>query len=250
MMFFWPRPKRIKQLEKEIAERKQAVEKLQIYQQQIRQLVNELVLADERERRRIAVFLCDDLAQNFASLKMSLDALDQSALSAEQASTLEEALRRVEKMIQDVRSLALDLSPAILYEIGLEPALEWLTEKIQADHGIAASFEDDSQDKPLAESIRLGLFRVVRELLANAAKHSRAQHVKVSTRKDGSNIQIQVEDDGVGFDLAAAQARRDAKFGFGLLLVKELLRHLGGSLQIDSKPGRGTRVALVAPLRD
>ena len=249
MMFFRRRPKRIERLEKEISERKHAEEKLQTYQQQLRGLIGKLVLAEEQERRRIAVFLCNGFGQELVSLKMSLDALRQSAHSAELASTLERILKSIEKMIQDVRSLAVDLSPHILYELGLEPALEWLTEKTQAEQDIAATFEDDAQDKPLDEGVRLGLFRAVRELLANVAKHAQAQHVKVSTRKDGSNIWIEVEDDGVGFDVAEVQARRGPKVGFGLLLFCELLSHFGGSLQIDSKLGRGTRITVVAPLK-
>ena len=138
------------------------------------------------------MFLSDDLCQNLASLKMSLDALRQSARSAELASTLEKARKFIGKMIESVRSLGLELSPAILYEIGLEPAVKWLTKKTQAEHGIAVTFDDDGQDKPLDESVHLGLFRVIRELLANAAKHAQAKHVKVSTYKDGSNIQIQM----------------------------------------------------------
>ena len=228
---------------------KHAKQKLRAFQLQLRQLIGKLVLNEEQERRRIAVFLCDDLAQNLASLKMSLDGLDQSALSPEQASTLEEGLKSIGKMIETVRMFAFDLSPSILYEIGLEPAVQWLTEKTQAEHGIGTSFEADGQAKPLNEDVRLGLFRVVRELLANAARHSRAQSIKVSIHKDGSNIRIEVEDDGVGFDVTEVRARREGKIGFGLLLVKELLRHLGGSLQIDSKPSRGTRVAVLGPLK-
>ena len=249
MMFFCRRPKRIERLKQEIAKRKHAEEELQTYQQQVRRLIGRQVLAEEQERRRIAVFLTNGFGQELASLKMSLDALRQSARSAELASSLEKILKSIEKMIQDVRSLAFDLSPAILYELGLEPAVEWLSEKTQADHGIATTFEDTGQDKPLDENVRLCLFWVVRELLANVTKHARAQHLKVSTCKDGSNIRIEVEDDGVGFDVAKVQARRDPKIGFGLLLLSELLEHFGGSIQTDSELGRGTRVILLAPLR-
>lgn len=216
---------------------------------QLRRLIGKQALAEEHERRRIALFLSDDLAQILASLHMSLGALEQSALPAEQARALAEALKSIEEMIETVRTFAFDLSPPILYEIGLEPAVQWLAEKTQAEHGIGTSFEADGQDKPLNEDVRLGLFRVVRELLANAARHSRAQSIKVSIHKDGSNIRIEVEDDGVGFDVTEVRARREGKIGFGLLLVKELLRHLGGSLQIDSKPSRGTRVAVLGPLK-
>lgn len=248
-MFSGPRPEQIERLKKKIAEHKLAQEKLRTYQQQLRRLIGELVLAEERERRRIAVFLCNGFCQDMASLRMGLETLRQSARSAELAGTLEEMLESTKKMIQDVRSLAFDLSPPILYELGLEPTIKWLVEKAQAQQDITATFQDDAQDKPLDEAVRLGLFRVIRELLANVAKHARAQHIKVSARKDGSDIRIQVEDDGTGFDLAEVQARRDSKVGFGLLLLSELLDHFGGSIRIDSKPGRGTRVTLVAPLK-
>ena len=249
MMFFCRRPKRIERLKKEITEQKQAIEELQTYQQQVRRLIGRLVLAEEQERRRIAVFLTNGFGQELASLKMSLDALRQSARSAELASSFEEILKSILKMIQDIRSLAFDLSPAILYELGLEPAVEWLVEKTQAEQDIAAIFEDDGQDKSLEDEVRVSLFRAVRELLANVTKHAGAQNLRVYIRKDGPNIRVEVEDDGVGFDVAEVQARRDPKVGFGLLLLRELLAAFGGILQVNSQPGRGTRVTLRAPLR-
>ena len=82
------------------------------------------------------------------------------------------------------------------------------------------------------------------------AKHAQAQNVKVCTRREGSNILVEVEDDGIGFDAGAVRGRKDLKAGFGLFNVRERLDYFGGSFELDSEPGRGTRVTLLAPLQD
>ena len=110
-------------------------------------------------------------------------------------------------------------------------------------------FEDDGQDKPLEEDLRISMFRAVRELLVNVAKHARAKNIEVTTRKDGPNIRVQVKDDGVGFDHLEVHSRRDLSGGFGLFDIRERLRYLGGNFQLESEPGQGTRATLSAPLK-
>jgi signal transduction histidine kinase len=127
--------------------------------------------------------------------------------------------------------------------------VEWLTEQTQKQHGILPEFRDDRQPKPLDEDIQVLLFQAVRELLVNVAKHAQAQSVKVTIRRDGSDIQIIVEDDGVGFDAFPIGSHWSEIKGFGLFSIRERLDHFGGQLKIKSEPGHGTRVTLVAPLK-
>ncbi|NIA06720.1 MAG: PAS domain S-box protein [Actinobacteria bacterium] len=228
---------------------KRAEQRLQNDQRQLRGLASELALSEERQRRRIATGLHDVIGQDLALLKMRLEEVKRSTCSAELGTTLTEILQTLERTIQSTRSLLFDLSPPVLYELGLEPAVEWLTEKTQIDHGIKTVFEDDCQSKPLEHDVRIGLFQSVRELLVNITKHAQAKNIRVSTRRVGPNIEVQVRDDGLGFDVTQVQARRDLRAGgFGLFKIRERLDYFGGTFQIDSEPGRGTHATLLAPL--
>ncbi|MCX5719401.1 MAG: ATP-binding protein [Nitrospirae bacterium] len=143
-----------------------------------------------------------------------------------------------------------ELSPPILYELGIEAAVEWLAEQIKEQHNIMVEFEDDNQSKPLDDDIRVLLFQAVRELLVNVVKHSQAHKAKVSVQKDGGNIRIHVEDNGIGFDSSKIYSYSDRTRGFGLFSIRERLDYLGGYFTIASEPGYGTRVTLGAPLKN
>ena len=234
----------------DITERKQAEEKLLDYQEQLKQLASQLTLAEESERHRIATELHATIGQSLVVSKLQLDTLRASAPSAEIAKKLGEVCETLNETIQGMRSLTFDLSSPILYELGFEKAVaEWLIERIQQKHDIATEFEDDGQPKPLDEDIRVFLFRDVRELLLNVIKHARAKKVKVSVRRVGRQIHVGVEDDGWGFDPAKVRATAVRKGGFGLFSIRERLEQIGGELEIDSAPGHGTKVTLVAPLK-
>lgn len=150
----------------------------------------------------------------------------------------------VEQAIKYTRSLTSELSPPILYELGLEAALEWLGEHMQAEHGFAVKFESDNKPMTADEEAGIFLFTAVRELLVNIAKHAQAEHVHLSVRKDRDNIVVEVEDDGKGFSIAGHEGRLG---GFGLFSIKERLQYLGGHMEISSSPGKGTLIVLSAP---
>ncbi len=238
------------QLRAEDTERKRAEERLIDYQSQLKSLASQLTLAEEHERHRIATELHDQIGQLLIISKLNLDTVRNSGSAADIAKALNEADRNIEQIIQNLRSLTFELSSPLLYELGLEKAVaEWLTEKIRKKHRINTEFEDDGQHKPLDDDIRTLLFRDVRELLTNVVKHAQAKWVKVSIRKVESRIHISVKDDGWGFDpeKIAATAIKTGKFGF--FSIRERLKQLGGSIEIESAPGYGTRIMLCAPLK-
>ncbi|MEN6483796.1 MAG: PAS domain S-box protein [Syntrophobacteraceae bacterium] len=233
---------------RDLTEHKRAQEQLMIYQEQLRSLASQLALVEERERRRIAVDLHDRVGQALAMSKIRLGVLKESASTDEQASSIEEVRKMIEQAIQDTRSLIFKISSPILYELGFEAALEWLAEQLQKEHGIEASFLDDGTHKPLDEDIKVLLFQAASELLVNVAKHSGAKHVSVSARKEGGQIHVCIEDDGIGFDVSGLGSHSAKTYGFGLFSIRERLRHVSGRLEVRSKPGDGTRIAIVAPL--
>ncbi|MHC4589498.1 MAG: sensor histidine kinase, partial [Planctomycetota bacterium] len=154
----------------------------------------------------------------------------------------------IDTAIKSIRSLTFDLAPPVLYEVGLEPALESLADQIQERHGIQCVFEDDAQAKPVSTDLKVVLHHAVRELLANVAKHAQASSVYVSIRRDGADVRIRVEDDGIGFEPPKSGFRVSRSGGYGLFHVGERLKHLGGRLDVESQPGHGTTVTVVAPM--
>ena len=243
-------PKTILIVTTDITYRKEIEHKLIGYQAQLRSLASELSLAEERERRQIAVSLHDGISQSLAVAKLKLGELQRLAVTPEVRQRAAAVLQFIEQAIRDTRQLTAELSPPVLYELGLEAALEWLTEQFQERHGIVCEFEDDKQPKLMDDDIRVVLFQSVRELLMNAAKHAQARGVKVSVRCEGPIVLATVEDDGVGFDISSIGDHHGQNGGFGLFSIRERLGHLGGNVRIESSPGKGTRITLAAPLKD
>jgi len=233
----------------DITSQRRAQKKLLDYQRRLRDLTTEMSLTEERERRRLAIELHDQITQRLILFKINLGSLRQKELPIELSKPLDEIYEDINQIIQDTRSLTFDLGSPTLYELGLEAAIrEWLNEEVQQKHGIKTEFEDDSQPKPLDDNVCALLYRSVRELLVNVIKHANAQHVKVSVCKEKNNIRINVIDDGSGFISGVENFTSKRAGGFGLFSIRERLSYLGGSIEIDSKPSQGTRVTLAAPM--
>jgi PAS domain S-box-containing protein len=234
------------QMIENISERKKSEEQLIGYQEQLQSLASELALSEEKERRRIATDLHDRIGQTLAFARLRLGTISQGAggLTGESIGAIREL---IEQAIVDTRSLTFELSPPVLYELGLVPALEWLARKTQQDHGIETRFQDDGQPKPLDEKFRVVLFQAVRELLFNVVKHAQASHAQIIMRRDADALRIIIEDNGAGFDPHALEG--DKMRGFGLFNVRERIEYLGGRMKVRSEPGAGSRITLMAPLQ-
>ena len=148
--------------------------------------------------------------------------------------------------VTQARLIMSEMSPPVLYELGFVPALEWLTEQIETQHGIAIDFKSSNGAQPLVHEIQVLLFQATRELLMNVVKHAKAGSATVKVSGNKNKVRVEVIDNGVGFDKYIT-FRPDSNSGFGLFSIRERLRHLGGKLNIQSEPGKGTRVILTAP---
>jgi len=218
----------------------QAEEHRLAYQERLRSLMADLLLAEERERRQLAEDLHDGLSQTIALTRMKVVTLrDSLGASAE----LDEIVDLLEQTNRSARSIGFELSPPVLHDLGLGPALSWLIENIQARYGIAIRIEDEGGPEPSEELTRVILFRSVRELLINAAKHARARQVVLRLVRQGSALELTVTDDGIGMDPGQATAK-----GSGLMSISERLLHVGGNMQIESAPGCGSSIRLHTPL--
>jgi PAS domain S-box-containing protein len=222
--------------------RKHAEQEVARYQERLRSLMADLLLAEEGERRRLAVDLHDGLSQTIALAQIKLSALRHS-MNGKLAKSLDEIEELIDQTNRAARSISFELSPPVLHDLGLEPAVQWLVENIQARYGIRVVLEDDGQPKPADEKTRIILVRSIRELLINAAKHAQARCVHVRLQREVDHLDASVEDDGVGMESDVATVK-----GSGLLSIQERLRHVGGSMHIESTAGRGTKIRLRAPL--
>lgn len=227
-----------------ITERKRAEEQFRTYQEQLRLLASELLLTEERERRRIATDIHDHIGQTLALIKIQLGALKDALSGNRHTDAVDDVRALIEQTIQYTKSLTFELSPPILYDLGLEATIEWLAERMQKQHYILFTCENDGSPKPLTRDVSILLFQAVRELFMNIVKHAQAHQVTVSVTREDDSMKIAIEDDGVGFDSATI----DKGMTFGFFSIRERLKYLGGSLAIDTAPGRGTRVTLTSPL--
>ena len=217
-------------------------------QQELKRLSAELVSAQESERRRISRELHDEVGQVLSAIMLGLGNL-RSALRDRDADEALRQLQHVEDMTQRnasvVRNISLLLRPTMLDDLGLLPALRWLAREVSrtASMGVdivAEPFVDDLPDEH-----RTCIFRIVQETVRNAARHSGAHQVRIyiaeRVEEQNASLRLSVQDDGKGFD--PSQER-----GLGILGMQERVMRLGGTLEVNSKPGRGTIVTFELPL--
>ena len=232
----------------DITERKNAEGQLRLHRERQRALAAELTLTEERERQRIATELHDGAAQSLALARIRLAGVHEMIEGTAAKRELDEASQTVRESLEQIRSTLLDLSSPSLREIGLTDALsQWLEEVVEKKHRLLTDFVDECGDTPMSEDLRVILFRNTRELLNNVMKHAGAKRVTVRISRSGQTLRISVEDDGVGFNPAAAP---NGERGFGHFSVRERMGDLGGSLEVVSAPGHGCIATLVAPLQD
>lgn len=240
---------RTSKLEKEIAERKKAGQTLLDNQKQLRSLAREISLIEEKQRRKFATFLHDDINQALALATFKLRTLQEMNKGRNVTKELSEVKAIIDRTAERTRTLAYEISPPILYELGLEAALEWLVRQFGEQYGVKCEFKDDGLKKPLTDEASIFLFQSVRELLSNTAKHAQAHSIEVSTIKDGSSMRITVADDGIGFASTKVERKIRKNEGLGLFNVRERLRNLGGRVEVQSRKGEGTTITLIAPLK-
>jgi signal transduction histidine kinase len=229
-------------LEQRELEGKRATHKLQI-------LSHRLVEVQETERRSIARELHDEIGQSLTVAEMNLQSALQSSKQVNLNRRLEASIEAVERVLEQVHDLSLNLRPSMLDDLGLEPALRWYANRQAALTGLRVRFKSDRLDHRFEPSIETECFRIAQEALNNAAKHSKATEVNVELRKNGEQLHLRVRDDGVGFDVADLREKAVRGASLGLLSMQERATLAGGGLEFNSGPGQGTEVHAWFPLR-
>jgi replicative DNA helicase len=235
--------------------------------ERLRAMAAELASAEQRERRRLASLLHDDLQQLLYGAEMKLGAA--RGKTEQDAAALEAASEQINKALESARSLTEQLRPPALYEAGLVPALDWLASDMAKKHDLEVILDTGDEveagraEKDFSDDIKAMLYECARELLFNVCKHADVSEARIVLQIDagseeagqrgeeetsGDRLCLVVEDEGRGFEVDRAFENAAENGGFGLLSIRERIAALGGSTEIDSRPERGTRVELTLPL--
>lgn len=221
--------------------------RLQQEQQLLRRLATELAVAEERERRQIASDLHDHLGQALALIKVRLLSFQGDAIFSGSERTIAGIVKLLDQSIRYTRTLTSEISPPVLYELGLGPALRWLAEDFQQKHGLAVAVTvPDRIEVP--EDLRIVLFKSVRELLFNVVRHAGVSAATLAAHATPGRLEIVVTDRGCGTDAAEACETHHHSGGFGLFSIRERLSASGGSFEFVSRPGEGATVTISVPI--
>jgi signal transduction histidine kinase len=213
------------------------------------QLSARLLEIEEDNKKKLSRELHDEIGQTLAVLQIEVS--NALAIADGKGSVLNERLRRArdlaERMVQTVRNIALLLRPALLDDLGLVPALQWHLEEFVRRSGIRCEFSENGVEDALPESVKTCVYRVVQEALHNCEKHSGANRISVRLRQVSELLTAEVEDNGCGFEVNE-KSMPCRNPGLGILGMRERAAKVGGTVALDTAPGRGTRLALNIPL--
>jgi len=214
---------------------------------QLRALTTELSRAEERERQRVARILHDNLQQLLVAARLQTNILERRLEEPSLQRTIQSIDGVLQEAIETSRSLTAELSPPLLYDAGLTPALHWLGRWMQEKYDLTVEVDAEELGNQPPNGLRSMLFQAARELLFNVVKHAGVDRAELQLRRlPGDAIELVVSDRGAGMD--SAQANKPQEGGFGLLSIRERIELLGGQMEIDSAPGQGTRMTLRVPM--
>lgn len=210
-------------------------------QQQLQEVAFERAVVEERERRRLTEALHDGVTQYLALAKITLEPLQQR-LNGDDRAAIDTVTRLITKAIGETRSLSFELSPPMLYDLGLAAALSSFAEKLEQDTGLRVEIVDDGFDPLLDDVTASVVYRTVRELLVNVAKHAKSATATVSLSSRGAELEVVVADRGAGFD-----PTQMPHGGFGLRSVSEQIGRLSGVVEVEAAPDQGVSISVRLP---
>jgi PAS domain S-box-containing protein len=222
----------------DITERVRTRKALQKSEQDLRTLTSELLNAQETERKRISRELHDSIGQLLGAIHIGVEtAISQIEANSppDATNSLKTALRAIQSVADEISTICNNLRPPLLDDIGISAAISWWCREFQTLFGIRAQVRSDIVEHDVPDVLKIVIYRVLQESLNNVAKHSRADLVRVSLRKEGDVIRLFIEDDGIGFTLPVRGSRKAPREGFGLASMRERVEDSDGAFLI--KPG-------------
>jgi signal transduction histidine kinase len=228
----------------DVTERVCAEQALRESRERQQQLSRRLLAVQEEERRHLSRELHDEFGQTLAAITLHLQVAKNAAGAAAQPS-LDESMKLLQHAGAQVRSLALDLRPTMLETAGLDATLSWLAAQYQERSGVVVQIVGHAGE--VSGETAVAGFRVVQEALTNVGRHAQARQVWIELDRVGDTLELEIRDDGAGFDAAATLDRAAHEGHLGLLGMKERVQILGGTLDVDSSPGEGTHIRVSLP---
>jgi signal transduction histidine kinase len=228
-------------------ERQRHFETISLAKQELENLSARLLEIQEQERRALSQELHDEVGQTLTALRMELSQVIATVPESVSRERLQRARQLVEGTVEMVRDISLMLRPSLLDDLGLGPALQWQLERFSSRSGIRYIFEGAEVGEQLSDPVKTCVFRIAQETLNNCEKYAQASTLHVVLRHKAGQVSLEVKDDGLGFSL---DGRGLPLRGTGILGMKERAQKLGGSLTVDTRPGDGTRVALMLPVEE
>lgn len=234
----------------DITERRKTEDALKRSEERLRSLSSELIKGQENYRAQVARELHDELGQSLALLKHRVRSIKKRVPENESSlqRNCDEAIDSVDEIISQIRRLSKELSPSILKDIGISPAIRWLGENFTEQYSIPISIDIDEISGLFSEEAQMSLYRISQEALTNIGKHAEASHVTFTVKKNTGSIAFVIEDDGKGFDTAGLKGEERWRKGFGLNLIEERVHLLRASFDVQSLMGKGTRILLTIPI--
>jgi PAS domain S-box-containing protein len=233
---------------RDITEQKQAEAALRQANDQLHLLSRRLFQVQEDERRHLARELHDQIGQALTAAIINLQDAQRVKERDLMVQQLDQSLSILERLLQQVRQLSLDLRPPLLDDLGLVPALQWYVDQQTQRVGLRVDFFADRALERLSGPIETACFRVAQEALTNVVRHARAQTVSVELHREPEFLHLIVRDDGIGFDVAVALDRAQRGASLGLVGMRERVSLVGGELEWRSTPRRGTEVHAFFPI--
>ena len=236
----------------DISARKKAENELQKSEEELRFLTSQLLSVEERERKRIAADIHDSIGQVLSAIKFSVESslfaiAEQSYITAQEG--LEKIIPLTQQSISEVRRIIMDLRPSILDDLGLIATISWFCrefESIYTDLSIEKEITVEEEDIP--KPLKIVIYRILQETLNNAAKYSQTENITLKLTKTSLDLELLVEDTGVGFDPDVIASEEGNRRGIGLPSIRERVFVSGGTHTISSAPGRGTRIHIIWPV--
>jgi signal transduction histidine kinase len=223
------------------------MKRIQQYQKMLKDLNIEITLIEERERRRIAEYMHDSLGQTLSLAFLKLSSIDNHEFQPEVRKQIDEIYILLTKAINESRILTYDLSPPILYELGLTPTFKWRLEQIESINNINTQLIGEKIKITVKKEITIFIYRIVNELLQNVLKHAKATRIVLEIAEKNNKYLISVKDNGVGFNKENLNGNKRMG-GFGLISIKERLESFKGRMNIKSAPGFGTTTTIEIPV--
>jgi len=237
-----------------------AIEQAKLYEElrrgreRYRQLARFAVMAQEDERKRLSRELHDETSQALSGLAFNLQAvIEMVDMAGIQDVKIKETLKKAHELAiqvgNEIHRLIVNLRPTILDSLGLIPAIRQHAESTLAPMGISLSFQFDDLGRMLPKEVETGLFRAVQGAVGNIQQHSKATSASISLTMSGNELVLCVSDNGVGFDVSKIQGIEASGRGAGVFSMKERVKLIGGSCNIQSEPGKGTTATAIIPIR-